>query len=96
MLESKVKESKQIHAWIGRYGLAGILVLAFIPNPLFDIAGIASGALEIPWWQFLLACAAGRDPSVHHARVARESHPWSDRLKPLITIRKKKNSGEWI
>ncbi len=31
-----------------------ILVLAFIPNPLFDLAGMASGTLRIPIWRFLL------------------------------------------
>jgi membrane protein YqaA with SNARE-associated domain len=37
-----------------------ILVLAFIPNPLFDLAGMASGALKLPLWKFLLACAIGK------------------------------------
>jgi membrane protein YqaA with SNARE-associated domain len=31
-----------------------ILVLASIPNPFFDLAGMASGALKIPIWRFLL------------------------------------------
>jgi uncharacterized membrane protein YdjX (TVP38/TMEM64 family) len=30
-----------------------ILGLAFIPNPFFDLAGMASGALKIPLWRFL-------------------------------------------
>jgi uncharacterized membrane protein YdjX (TVP38/TMEM64 family) len=37
-----------------------ILGLAFIPNPLFDLAGMASGALKLPVWKFLLACALGK------------------------------------
>jgi membrane protein YqaA with SNARE-associated domain len=37
-----------------------ILLLAFIPNPLFDLAGMASGALKLPLWKFLLACAIGK------------------------------------
>jgi uncharacterized membrane protein YdjX (TVP38/TMEM64 family) len=32
----------------------GIFVLAAIPNPFFDLAGMASGALKIPLWRFLL------------------------------------------
>jgi membrane protein YqaA with SNARE-associated domain len=31
-----------------------ILVLATIPNPFFDLAGMASGALKIPIWRFLI------------------------------------------
>jgi uncharacterized membrane protein YdjX (TVP38/TMEM64 family) len=37
-----------------------IVVLAFVPNPLFDLAGMASGALKLPIWKFLLACAIGK------------------------------------
>jgi uncharacterized membrane protein YdjX (TVP38/TMEM64 family) len=40
------------------YGV--ILLLAFIPNPLFDLAGMAAGALKLPLWKFLLACAIGK------------------------------------
>ena len=37
-----------------------IFLLAFIPNPLFDLAGMASGALKLPIWKFLLACSLGK------------------------------------
>src|SRR5512136_1420241 len=40
------------------YGV--ILLMAFIPNPVFDLAGMASGALKLPIWKFLLACAIGK------------------------------------
>jgi membrane protein YqaA with SNARE-associated domain len=40
------------------YGM--IALLAFIPNPLFDVAGMASGALKLPLWKFLVACAFGK------------------------------------
>jgi membrane protein YqaA with SNARE-associated domain len=40
------------------YGL--IVLLAFIPNPLFDLAGMASGALKLPLWKFLIACSVGK------------------------------------
>ena len=41
-------------------GLIPILVLAIIPNPFFDLAGIAAGTLKMPVWQFLLACLVGK------------------------------------
>jgi membrane protein YqaA with SNARE-associated domain len=37
-----------------------IIAVAFIPNPLFDMAGMASGALKIPIWKFLIACSIGK------------------------------------
>jgi membrane protein YqaA with SNARE-associated domain len=37
-----------------------ILVLAFIPNPFFDLAGIAAGTMKIPVLQFLVFCSIGK------------------------------------
>jgi len=37
-----------------------VLLLAFIPNPFFDLAGIAAGALRIPVLRFLIACSLGK------------------------------------
>ena len=34
---------------VKRWGVLGIFVLAALPNPLFDIAGIAAGAVRIGW-----------------------------------------------
>lgn len=60
MLNSRVKESRQIQEFVKKYDVLAIFVLAFIPNPVFDVAGIAAGGLRMPWWHFLLACMAGR------------------------------------
>jgi membrane protein YqaA with SNARE-associated domain len=60
ILNSRIKETKDVEAIVRRYGVAAIFFFAFVPNPLFDIAGIVSGGLRIRWWKFLLACAAGR------------------------------------
>ena len=37
-----------------------ILILAFVPNPLFDLAGMAAGALKMPIWKFLIPCLIGK------------------------------------
>ncbi len=37
-----------------------ILVFSFLPNPFFDIAGIAAGAAKVPVWRYMLFCAVGR------------------------------------
>jgi len=47
-------------AWTQRYGLILIFVLSAVPNPVFDVAGIAAGALKIPLWQFLVVCFLGK------------------------------------
>jgi membrane protein YqaA with SNARE-associated domain len=40
--------------WMRKYGDITIVVLAFIPNPAFDMAGITAGALKMPVLRFLL------------------------------------------
>ena len=46
--------------WMQRHGFLTITVLAFIPNPAFDAAGIAAGALRYAAWRFALACFVGK------------------------------------
>jgi membrane protein DedA with SNARE-associated domain len=50
----------KINPWINKYGGWTILVLSAIPNPFFDIAGIAAGIAKMPIWKFLLFCWAGQ------------------------------------
>ncbi|KAJ0232747.1 Vacuole membrane protein KMS1 [Hirschfeldia incana] len=37
-----------------------VLVLASVPNPLFDLAGIMCGQFGIPFWEFFLATLIGK------------------------------------
>lgn len=54
------KVYKKVEVQVERYGLWAILFLAIVPNPLFDIAGVAAGALGIKWWKFLIAVTIGK------------------------------------
>jgi membrane protein YqaA with SNARE-associated domain len=51
---------RRLVAWTEKYGLWVIFVLSVIPNPLFDLAGIAAGALKIPLQRFVLVCWIGK------------------------------------
>ena len=44
----------RISGWMKKHGNIIILVLAIIPNPLFDIAGMVAGSLKMPLWKYLL------------------------------------------
>ena len=51
-----VKIYHRIHLWMSthsNYSYLGILFLAFIPNPFFDLAGIAAGGLKMRLMPFL-------------------------------------------
>jgi len=50
----------RIVPWMRRFGGLTTLVLAAIPNPFFDLAGMAAGALRMPFIPFLLWCLAGK------------------------------------
>jgi len=50
----------RLERWMRRNGSATILALSAIPNPFFDLAGIAAGALRFPLEQFLLSCWVGK------------------------------------
>jgi membrane protein YqaA with SNARE-associated domain len=54
------KRYEQVVKWMEKYGDITILVLAFIPNPLFDLAGMTAGILKMPVWKFLIYCVIGK------------------------------------
>jgi uncharacterized membrane protein YdjX (TVP38/TMEM64 family) len=51
---------ERLMQWTRQYGGWAILILAFIPNPFFDIAGAAAGALRMPVVKFLLWTLGGK------------------------------------
>jgi uncharacterized membrane protein YdjX (TVP38/TMEM64 family) len=46
--------------WMQRYGSLTIFVLAAVPNPFFDLAGMAAGSLRVPVRRFFLWCLLGK------------------------------------
>ena len=54
------KAAERVDGWMRRYGLTTLFVLAAVPNPLFDVAGIAAGASRMPLRQFLPVTWAGK------------------------------------
>ncbi len=54
----------RLEAWMRRYGPLTITVLAFLPLPIFDLAGVAAGALKMPVQNFLLWCFLGKVPKM--------------------------------
>lgn len=50
----------RIKPWVDKYGGWAILVLSAIPNPFFDIAGIAAGIAKMPLRTFLVFTWVGQ------------------------------------
>jgi membrane protein YqaA with SNARE-associated domain len=60
-----VKDSKtylRMEEWMKRRGSIVIFGLSFVPNPLFDLAGMAAGVLRYPFWKFVTVCFLGKTP----------------------------------
>lgn len=49
----------RLTGWMQRNGSLTVLALAAIPNPFFDLAGVAAGSLKMPVLRFLLWCWFG-------------------------------------
>lgn len=56
----RIELFEQHKQWIIKAEAPFLFLLAFLPNPLFDIAGIAAGVLNVPVWRFLLPVTAGK------------------------------------
>ncbi len=50
----------RMSGWIQRRGTVVIFALAVVPNPVFDVAGIAAGVLRMPLLRYLAAAASGK------------------------------------
>lgn len=56
----KSRYYSRISNWVSRRGGFALFVLAAVPNPLFDIGGIAAGSLGYPISRFLLWVGLGK------------------------------------
>jgi membrane protein DedA with SNARE-associated domain len=53
-------EYQRVHRWMERHGTVSMFLLSLFPNPLFDVAGVAAGAVQMPLRRFFLAVLAGK------------------------------------
>jgi membrane protein YqaA with SNARE-associated domain len=50
----------RVQPWVQKWGAWAVLIMAAIPNPFFDLAGVAAGTLKMPVWKFLINCWIGQ------------------------------------
>jgi membrane protein YqaA with SNARE-associated domain len=63
-----IKLYHRMEYWMRRWGGITLLVLAAVPNPVFDVAGAVAGALRFPVWKFCVYGGIGR--IIKHTLVA--------------------------
>ncbi|MCB2180191.1 VTT domain-containing protein [bacterium] len=59
ILEDRERYGQMVD-WMKKNGPLTITLLAFIPNPLFDLAGMVAGALKMPIAKFLFFVSIGK------------------------------------
>lgn len=62
ILKNKSAIYLKAERWVKKYGIYTVPVLSFFPLLPFDLVGIASGALGLPFWKFIIAVWVGRVP----------------------------------
>ncbi len=60
ILNDKLKKLKKVEEVVEGYRFIGIFFLAFLPSPIFDLAGIFAGSIRMHPLKFFTACALGR------------------------------------
>lgn len=74
----------RLERWVGKWGAFAIFVLSIVPF-LFDLAGIAAGALRIPLWKFFIACWLGR--TLLYIGTAWVGAPWWENIQSYFNLR---------
>ena len=59
LIKRKSQMYGRVEGWVKKWGILTIFVFSIVPF-VFDLVGIAAGALRFPFWKFFLACMAGR------------------------------------
>jgi membrane protein YqaA with SNARE-associated domain len=73
---------QRLQSWMRAHGGITIFVLSVIPNPIFDLAGIAAGSVHYPPWRFLLFCWLGK--TIKTIIVAWAGSQSIEIIKPLL------------
>ena len=58
-LIARSKMYTRVEGWVRKWGVLTIFVFSVVPF-IFDLVGIAAGALRVPFWKFFIACMLGR------------------------------------
>lgn len=67
----------RVAGWVQRWGALTVFTLAAIPSPIIDMAGLAAGAMRMPFRTYLIACILGK--TVRFVALA-----WLGRILPNL------------
>ena len=54
------EQGRDVKSYIETYGMLAVFVFAFLPLPIFDLVGVAAGAMRMNFYRFLFPCLLGK------------------------------------
>ena len=57
---SRSRIYNRLEGWMERRGGILLFLVSIVPNPIFDVIGVAAGALRYPLWRFFLVVWSGK------------------------------------
>ena len=51
---------QRVEPWMQKRGWLLLLLVSLVPNPVFDVVGLAAGAVRYPVWRFLAVVLVGK------------------------------------
>jgi membrane protein YqaA with SNARE-associated domain len=54
------EQGERVKQYLDKYGMLAIFIFAFLPLPLFDLVGVAAGAMKVSYLRFLIPCFVGK------------------------------------
>lgn len=58
--DTSIDRNRKMLETLRNHAFLTVFLFAFVPLPVFDIAGIAAGAIRMNWWKYTLAAVFGK------------------------------------
>lgn len=54
------EQGRKVKSYIETYGMLAVFIFAFLPLPIFDLVGVAAGAMRMNFYRFFFPCLLGK------------------------------------
>lgn len=58
--DNSFSQNRKVLEWLKKREFVTIFVFAFVPLPIFDVIGVASGAMRVKWTKYTIAAVLGK------------------------------------
>lgn len=58
--DQEKNKGQRVQEWLAKHDVGTVFLFAFLPLPIFDIVGVAAGAVGMKWTKYLVAAVLGK------------------------------------